>query len=158
MRLGSMLFFARRYAEAITQLRRTLELDSTNALVHAELAQAWMAEGRCSEALSAARSIPASFPNYEGFIVGYAEARCGRRAEATRLVRELEDSASPGDAGYLKIAAIYTGLGDRDAAFTWLNRIRPTYFLSLVKTHPAFESLHSDPRYAPLVGRIGLEP
>jgi len=157
-RVGSMLFFARRYPEAITQLQRTLELDSINPLVHAELAQAWMAQGRCSEALAASGSIPASFPNYEGFIVGYAEARCGRRAEAARLVRGLEASATPSDAAYLKIAAIYTGLGDRDAAFTWLNRVRPTYFLSFAKTHPLFASLHGDPRYAPLLGRIGLQP
>jgi tetratricopeptide (TPR) repeat protein len=157
-RLGTMLFFAHRYPEAIAQLRRTLELDSTNTMAHAELAQAWMAQGRCIEAVSAMRSIPRSFPNYEGFIVGYADARCGRRAEATRLVREVEASASTGDAAYLKIAAIYISLGNRDAAFTWLNRVRPTYFLSFVKTHPLFEPLHGDPRYAPLLGRIGLQP
>src|SRR5207245_11342882 len=38
-RWATMLYYAHRYDEAIARLRKTLELDSINALVHAELAR-----------------------------------------------------------------------------------------------------------------------
>jgi len=102
---------------------------------------------------------PAAWPNTEGSIVAYAAARWGRRADAARVVADLEAKAMAGDdVRYLKIAEIYVGLGNNDAAITWLNRMRPTFFLAYVKINPLFKPLHSDPRYPGLVRRIGLEP
>ena len=157
-RVGSMLYFARRYPEAIAQLRLALDLDSTSVMAHAELARVWMAQGRCTEALTAIRAIPPSFPNYEGLIVGNTDALCGPRADAMRVVSDLEARAPTGEVTYLKIAAIYVGLGDRDAAFAWLNRVRSSSWISFVKIDPVFDPVREDPRYASLVRRIDLQP
>src|SRR4029450_9894524 len=114
-----------------------------------------MPQDPCAEPLAATNAIPASWPNYEGSIVGYADARCGRRANAARVVGDLEANATKvGDVTYLKIGAIYVGLGNHALAFTWLNRMRPTFFLAVVKIAPAFDPLHSDPRYPALLRRI----
>src|SRR5206468_92752 len=43
-RWASMLYYTHRYDEAIARLRKTLEVDSTNVLVHAELERGY--EGR----------------------------------------------------------------------------------------------------------------
>jgi hypothetical protein len=55
------------------------------------------------------------------------------------------------------IALIYTGLGEKDLAFAWLEKAyveRTGRLLEL--PDPAFDSMRSDPRFLNLVKRIGL--
>ncbi len=58
------------------------------------------------------------------------------------------------------IARFYTGLGDKDQAFNWLEKAydEHAYTLVLLKIDPWFDSLHNDPRYTDLLRRIGLTP
>jgi len=59
----------------------------------------------------------------------------------------------------LEIATIYTGLGDRDQAFAWLEKAyqrRSRYLPYFFRVNPMFDGLHSDPRFANLVRRIGF--
>lgn len=55
--------------------------------------------------------------------------------------------------------AINAGLGDTDAAFQWLKRSYEERgsFMNGVAVTPAFDALHSDPRWASLMRRMGLE-
>jgi hypothetical protein len=55
-------------------------------------------------------------------------------------------------------ALVYTGLGEKDQAFEWLNKgytDRPSTVIRM-KIEPRFEPLHSDPRFAQLIRRMGL--
>jgi hypothetical protein len=56
------------------------------------------------------------------------------------------------------IAQLYADLGDKEHAFEWLNTAyhERDGFLSGLPTDFLFDSLHSDPRYAELVRKIGL--
>jgi TolB-like protein/DNA-binding winged helix-turn-helix (wHTH) protein/Flp pilus assembly protein TadD len=63
------------------------------------------------------------------------------------------------------LAYAYLASGDRDRAFYWLEQaykhresISHDYGLIILKTDPLFDSLHSDPRFADLVHRVGLPP
>jgi len=54
---------------------------------------------------------------------------------------------------------IYVGLGEKDEAFAWLNRAyeERSYILAeYLTTDARLDTLHSDPRFAELVRRIGL--
>jgi eukaryotic-like serine/threonine-protein kinase len=56
------------------------------------------------------------------------------------------------------IAKMYADLGDKDNAFKWLDvafHDRNIWLMAL-RTDVAFDSLHSDPRWADLIRRIGL--
>jgi hypothetical protein len=59
-----------------------------------------------------------------------------------------------------EIASIYVALGDNDAAFQWLDRACEEHSGSLhgIVPRPIFYPLHSDPRFAALLKRIGLDP
>ena len=49
-------------------------------------------------------------------------------------------------------------LGEKDAAFAWLEKAfqeHPIYLVYL-KVHPLFDSLRGDPRFDALVKRIGI--
>ena len=54
----------------------------------------------------------------------------------------------------------YVGLGDRDAAFRWLDQAFEGHaaFMDGLKASPAFDPLHSDPRWGILLRRMRLMP
>ena len=56
------------------------------------------------------------------------------------------------------IAGAYAALGEKDAAFEWLEKsfARKDYDLTYLKTNSRFKSLHTDPRYLDLLRRVGL--
>ena len=58
------------------------------------------------------------------------------------------------------IAILYTGLGDTDQAFAWLNRAyeERDNWLNYLKVEPRLDPLRSDARFADLLRRAGLAP
>jgi hypothetical protein len=59
------------------------------------------------------------------------------------------------------IAIIYTGLGENEQAFVWLEKAykqRDGWLASRLKVDPRLDSLRSDPRLADLIRRVGLTP
>src|ERR1700674_4775579 len=56
-----------------------------------------------------------------------------------------------------QVALDYARLGDKDKAFLWLEKCYAEWAgLDFLKVEPALESLHSDPRFADLVRRVGF--
>jgi len=80
------------------------------------------------------------------------------RAQQTlkELRRLLRTSYSPPYA----FAAIYTGLGETDAAFDWLGRAYEAHDVGLIwlKWDPQFDNLRSDPRFRDILNGMGLQP
>lgn len=58
------------------------------------------------------------------------------------------------------VAWVYAGLGDRDRTFEWLEKDfqQRSGLLPQVAWQFVFDDLRSDPRYAGLLRRMGLEP
>jgi hypothetical protein len=57
------------------------------------------------------------------------------------------------------VAMVYAGMGDKDAAFEWLDkgfeiRARAMAWLSVRRE---FNGLHNDPRYGALVASVGID-
>jgi hypothetical protein len=52
----------------------------------------------------------------------------------------------------------YLGLGDNEQAFYWLEQAykEQSNILQFLKTHPYFDPIRGDPRFADLVRRVGL--
>jgi serine/threonine-protein kinase len=159
-RLATMLHWARRYDAAIAQLRRTLAIDSSYDLAHAQLAREYLQLGRCADALAEVRGRAGVFAAYyEGSIVGFAAAVCGRATEARQSLDSLLARIKRGR--YVSpeaVAMVYAGLGDKDRAFAWLDRAFDdrTWSLYLLRVEPMLDGLRGDPRFAPLVRRVGL--
>jgi serine/threonine protein kinase/tetratricopeptide (TPR) repeat protein len=75
------------------------------------------------------------------------------RQLSTLEVRSRRQYVSP-----LDFAQLYARLGDRNSAFSWLERAykERSSWLNFVNTDPEYDSLRSDPRYPDLLRRIGL--
>jgi TolB-like protein/Flp pilus assembly protein TadD len=158
---GWILFNARRYDEAIGELRSVLAVHSDYATAHWFLGSALIAVGRSDEAITAldkAVSLSGGSPAVIGTLVS-AYAQSGRRTEALRLVGELKRRQRR---NYVPAAAFvdaYLGLGERDQAFAWLDRAyrEHSVTLQILKVHPFFDPVRNDPRFVDLVHRVGLD-
>jgi hypothetical protein len=95
---------------------------------------------------------------YTGYLA-YAYAASGQRGRALALARELEERSRREYISPVTVALAYTGLGDKDGAFRWLERaadLRDPGVLVL-RVEPLFDPLRSDPRFTRLLTRVGLQ-
>jgi hypothetical protein len=73
-----------------------------------------------------------------------------------QLLNELKKRTTPGYSNAPEIAMIYTALGDRDQAMTWLEQGYEERFNPGVLLRPGFDPLRADPRFQALARRVGL--
>ena len=152
--LGDALGRAGRLPEAARQLQKTLELDPDLLQAHSYLGEVYLREGRNDEA------IPEFQKAKDNGSLGYAYAVSGRPGEARRVLGELEHLAAQRYVSPLDFAVVHAGLGQRDQAFSWLEKAYDGRVprLSGVRVDPRLVSLHADPRFADLLRRMNLPP
>jgi hypothetical protein len=51
---------------------------------------------------------------------------------------------------------IYAGLGDREAALSWLDKACEVRFNPSIRLRPAFDPIRADARFKDLLRRIGI--
>lgn len=158
--MGLAYFISRRFDSAISRFEKGLELDvrNTTCLVALALAYAWSGQPEnalrvCQETASQARGVNVALGH-----LGAAYARIGKTEEAREILRQIEEAWKPDGGSSIWVAAICAGLGEKDAAFEWLEKAfhERTSFLAYFKFHPLFDNLHGDPRFEALVKRIGI--
>ncbi len=91
-------------------------------------------------------------------LLSAAYARAGRRNDALRVLAELKRRAQTGYVAPASFVIAYTGLGDNDQAFAWLEQAYKEHsnILQWIKVHPYFDPMRGDPRFQDLLRRIGL--
>jgi serine/threonine protein kinase len=157
--VGLMYRYARQPDKAIEQLRKTIEMDQSFYFAHWSLGRAYVMKGAFSQALSEyqiARRL-VDDPYILG-MMGHAYAVSGRRDEALKTIDQLKEISKRQYVKAITFAEIYAGLGDKEQAFQWLEKSYEERApdLIFIRIDPIFDNLHSDPRFADLVRRIGL--
>lgn len=160
--VAEMLFYAGRYDESIQQAERVLEMDPNFVLAMNVIAWTYVKERKYDDALQEVRramSVPGAGRAMEGSLAeSYALA--GQTAMARKLLArmQVESETLHRQGLWVSIASTYAALGDRDEAFAWLEKAVQARDggLTLIERLPFLDSLHSDPRFADLVRRIGL--
>jgi len=160
--ISGILFFSRRYDEAIWESRRNLTTNPNDPMALWSLGFALIGAEQFDDAirtLEKAAALSDRRPAVLGVLVR-AYAHGGRRAEALQLVDELRRR---GRKGYVPAAAFlnaYLGLGDKEQAFVWLERAAQerSNIMQYIKVHPFFDLLRADPRFAEYLRRVNLRP
>src|SRR5262249_33363507 len=152
---------AREYGGAIEQAKRTLELAPGFLTSRYWLARAYMALGRYPEAVAELEQLgsSATLAASRNALLGYAYAMAGRRADALRMLADLEERSKRAYVPPSARALIYMGLGDKDQAFGWLDKAYAgrDWRLRDLKAQPIFDSLRSDTRFTRLLKQMHLE-
>ena len=160
--IGEMLSYQRQYDQALEQYRKALEMDPNSGFTHWAIGSVYVQKGLYEEAIAEyQKSIPLSGDSPdEPASLGYAYALSGKSREAHQVIDELKERSKRSYISPTSIAIIYTGLGEKDQAFAWLDKAYDgrDSILVLLKVEPMFDSLRSDPRFLDLMRRVGLPP
>lgn len=158
--VGWLYFIEQDNDRAIQQLRKTLDMDSNFSVGHHYLGIVYGQKAMYKEALeefqrSDKLSGGGAFNTAQS---GYIYAVWGKRAEAEKIIAELKRQSKDSSVSPWGIALIYTGLGESDQAFEWLDKAYNdrAFDLQYAKVDPRFETLRSDPRFQKLLKRIGI--
>ncbi len=156
---ASILYFARRYDQAIAAAQEGQRIQKDNPPLLGVLWYAYEKKGMMKEAFEAARAAAIVLYNDprigkaldEGYARGgYAEAM--KRAAEFLIARASETFTLPGDIGQY-----YALAGEKSKALDWLEKGLAIHDSGLIYLRsPSFDSLRSDPRFQDLLRRMNL--
>ena len=146
----------------IEQVKKSLELDPNFPGAHRILGLAYLKQQRYEEATAEfEKAVELSARGSEALgELGYCYGIRGKREDALRILKELEAKYASRESPGYQLAAVYVGLGEKDQAFLWLEKdfAQRSGRLPNINLRFPFDNLRSDPRYADLVRRMGLDP
>ena len=110
--VGNILYQARRYDEAINQVKRVLEMNPNFDYARSVLGLAYLQKGMVEQAIGEfqKRTTPASGTLGE---LGQAYGFSGRRSEALKEIDKLQELSKQRYVAAYNLALIYASLGDK---------------------------------------------
>jgi TolB-like protein/Tfp pilus assembly protein PilF len=158
--VGEVYGWAHQYDKALEQLRKTLEMDPNFARTHLDLGVTYEYKGMFDEAIAEfqkARELGGeNWPELR-VPLQHAYEASGYRGYYQEQLRLLKERSKQSYVAPATIATIYARLGDKESAFTWLEKAqRERTGLFFIKVEPVFDPMRSDPRFRDLLHRAGL--
>lgn len=158
--LGDALYYAREFQQSVFHYTMAIELDPRFDGAHTDLARSLEALGRFEEARTAYETGRRLAGGIAGptFGLAHLEAAAGNTIEARRILAELTAARGSRVVSAWGIAALHASLGDVDEAFAWLETAiaENASGLMWLRMHPRLDPIRNDPRYWPMVERVGL--
>jgi TolB-like protein/DNA-binding winged helix-turn-helix (wHTH) protein len=157
---GFLFFRARKYDEAIAVCRKTLELAPNYPNANWFMALALEKERRIPEAIASLQNavMNSRAPLFKA-LLGHAYGLAGERTKALSVLEEIKLLSKRQYVSPVDFAVVYTGLGDHEMAFQWLETAYSDRVMRIQELNePHFDSLRGDPRYEDLLRRIGIPP
>lgn len=156
----SVYFQARQFDKAIEQARTYYELEPNHVSAQFFLAEAYNEKGMFDEAIKIGENFIDSDPSSQLMLqsLGYAYAKTGQTEKARQVISQFDEIAKTNYVAPFMIAIIYVGLGDKDRAFSELERsyAERDWHYQRLKTEPMVDPLRDDPRFEVILKRLGL--
>lgn len=158
--LGWSYYFARRYEQAISQFRRTLELAPGLPMALYGLGLSFHHHGDFEQALGIVREAESSSGGEPASVMLLATTATllGNAAESSVQLERLRAMLPQRYVPPVYFAFIHAMRNELDDAFDWLERAfdeRSSYLIFL-RLQPALHNLRADSRYFALVRRVGV--
>jgi TolB-like protein/DNA-binding winged helix-turn-helix (wHTH) protein/Flp pilus assembly protein TadD len=150
----------RDYPDLIESSKKWLLLDPKDWSLHLALGIGLEGTGKLQEAISEYQQAMAMSGGSEGVVaLAHAFRAIGKKAEAEKILRDLERRAKKSSASPYTMATIYAGLNENEKAFGFLEKAYSEKSLGLagsIKSDMLLDGLRSDPRFRDLLRRIDL--
>ena len=148
--MSILLYYTRRYDEAIAQSQKTLNMDPKHSSARWILAQSYRHKELMKEAVKEFEKAEDTF---------YARLCSGRKKDAQRVLEESILMRGTQQFDLVIIAGQYAELGETEKAFEWLEKAydRKSPWLIYLKVSPEFDILHPDSRFKAIAKKLGLE-
>jgi tetratricopeptide (TPR) repeat protein len=151
-------FNARRYDEAIVQLRKTLEIDPRFYLARYYLGEALQMKGQLTAAIAEYRAaVDLNDDPLPLALLGQACARSGERDEAQKILVRLTEEAKSRYVSQYSFALVLLGLGDKEGALDALERAYGNGEgpdIGIIRVDPFLDDLRGLPRFEALAEKI----
>ena len=159
--LGTILYDTRRYDEAIAQRQKMIELYPHTAPVQfSQISTILGKQGKLTAAVES-QSKSHTLSDDPGFAetLRQAYASAGYTGYLKKRIEHMTSASARGSDPAISLAQFYATLGDKDAAFRWLERAVAQRDVWLyLKADPAYDNIRSDPRFQSLVRQMHLNP
>jgi serine/threonine protein kinase/Tfp pilus assembly protein PilF len=163
--VGYMYYHARQYDKGLAELEKAKELNPNDSFIYRYMGYICVEMGLFAKAKeSMLRFYELEYGKvFEDEDIAYVYARWGKKDEARQLLAKLEKEGHPQpqqrELSPAMMAAAYAAIGEKDEAFKWLEKAydERDLVLGYLKVRPMFDPLRSDPRFAELLKKVGLD-
>jgi eukaryotic-like serine/threonine-protein kinase len=156
--VGWMLYYARRYDEAIQELQRALEVEPSHSMTHFYLGLIYIQKQMYDKAIrefNVSKSLdPEDYASISG--LGIALAKAGHMEEAERQLSDLESRSKQTYVSPVLLAYLNMALGQKDKAIRLLQKgfEERDFYMSKLQVEPILDPLRSDPRFQELLNKM----
>jgi serine/threonine-protein kinase len=159
--LAFVYHFMRDYDRAIEQTKKAIEIDPSWPRAHANLAIYYTEKDMYDEALAEIQKLPGDLNSSalgRDALLGRIYAKQGRRAEAMKILKEMEGLSKQRYITPVAMVRLYTSLGYKDEAFAWVQKAyeERSWYIPRINIDPTDADLRSDPRVVDLLRRAGF--
>jgi TolB-like protein/DNA-binding winged helix-turn-helix (wHTH) protein len=159
--LAYRLYFVRQYDESLAEALHVLEVEPSSAFAHAVCADVYEQQHRYDEAMAEWRQgLMLEGKDHLAARSTEAYEHSGYRGALQVFLSDLLEKSRHEYVSPLGIAELYALLGNKDAAFVWLEKGFQEHNGDLMKlnSYPLWDPLRNDRRFKDLVRRVGLPP
>ncbi len=151
----------RDYPNLIASSRRALLLDPNGWFQHFTLGVGYEGTGKVPEAISEyQKAMEVSGNSQSAVALAHAYSAAGKKAEAEKILHDLERKSKETTASPYTMATIYAGLGENDKAFEFLEKAYSEKSLDIswsLRSDLLLDTLRSDPRFQSLLRGMALK-
>jgi TolB-like protein/DNA-binding winged helix-turn-helix (wHTH) protein len=152
---------AGQYDAALTDARQRLETGRDDASLHWILSETYRCKGMYKEAVEErAKMLSLRGDQATASALRHAWQQGGYQAALRWQIADLQKQAKSRYVAPYNLALLYAQLNDREKALAFLDQSFQHHSPDLlwIKSEPAFNFIHSDPRYRSIIKRIGIPP
>jgi TolB-like protein/Tfp pilus assembly protein PilF len=158
--MGFSVLYSGDYDLAFKKLQAALQMNPRFLMAHIWMGRTYQVKkmypeaiGEYKKALELSMNWPVALS-----VLGNVYGMSGDKANAQKILDTLAQLSSKKFVTSYGVATVYTGLGEKDKAFEWLNKAydERSNWLVWLKADPRWTPLKTDKRYIELVNKVGL--
>jgi TolB-like protein/DNA-binding winged helix-turn-helix (wHTH) protein/Flp pilus assembly protein TadD len=158
--LGMIFVFARQFRDALEYCYKAAELDPNQAPIQENLATAYALNGMYQQAIEHYQRVGELNPENKGDALAWVATvlvSAGRKPEADRMMPEILQFATRGNADPYQMTQLYAARGEKERAFEWLDKTLQKgsggvrSYNQMIRYDPMLDPLRSDSRFVALL-------